>query len=208
MREESRKFTEAEREELEGIVALSTQVGRAVLFCAAVLIMAGLFRLLQSLFPIDAPAWILPTVIVAYLLYRRAGQWTGGPALRRLVREDIAGGEVRVLRVKPVEVTEFEEEEDEGPAFLIKTDDGQWLLLSGQELVRPQQGGFPWSEFGIAEAPHSGTFFGIEKFGEPIPVDKKLPPMSYELARDLGTFKRTVVVLDEPARALLDAAVA
>ncbi len=208
MPEESRKFTKAEREELEGIVAVSTQTGRAVLFFAAVLVMAGLFRLLQSFFPIDAPAWVLPTGIVAYLLYRRAGRWTGGPALRRLVREDIAGGEARVLRVRPVEVTEFEEEEDEGPAFLVRTDDEQWLLLSGQELVRPQQDGFPWSEFGIAEAPHSGTFFGLEKFGEPIPVDRKLPQMPYELARDLGTFKRTVVVLDEPARALLDTAVA
>ena len=206
MQQTHRKLSKAERDELEGIVAVSTQIGRAVLFIAAVIIMAGLFRLAQTFFPIEAPAWLLPTALVAYLLYRRAGRWTGGPDLRRRVREDLEANEVRELIVRPVEVTEYEEEEDEGPSYVMRTDDGQWLLLSGQDMARCKLDGFPWSEFSVIEAPRSGFFFGLGKRGDSIPVHKTLPQIPYEVARDLGAFERTMVILDEPALRLLAAA--
>ena len=115
MQQETRKLKKKELEELRGIVAMSTQVFRAVLFAAAIAIVGLVFRELFTLVPIAVPVWVIPTAIVAYLLYRRAERWTGGSALRRLVRQDIEQGEARLSVITPVEVIEFEELEDEGP---------------------------------------------------------------------------------------------
>ncbi|RZV39078.1 MAG: hypothetical protein EX272_01270 [Chromatiales bacterium] len=203
MQQETRKLTKKEREELESLVALSTQVGRAVLFLVAVTAIGAVFRALQGLVSIDVPAWVLPTAAFGYWLYRRAGRWTGGPELRRRVRRDIDQGEARVTVIEPVDITEFEELEDEGPSYVIRTAGDDWLLLSGQEMLRHKRRGFPWSQFGVVEAPSSGVFFGLRKTGDSVPVTRTLPPMAYDLARDLGTFERTFVVLDEAGRALL-----
>ena len=203
MHQETRKLTKKELDELRGVVAISTQVLRAVLFAIAVGVVGLVFRALFAVIGIAAPAWAVPTAIVGYLLYRRAERWTGGAAFRKRVRQDIEQGEARLSVINPADVTEFEELEDEGPAYVIRTDENEWLLLSGQELVPHKRRGFPWSQFSIAEAPNSGVFFGLERMGDPIAVDRTLPSMSYELARDLGTFKRTFIVLDDTARELL-----
>ena len=204
MRQETRKLTKSEREELAGIVAWSTQIGRAVLFVLGMTFVAILFRSLFALMTIDAPVWVLPTAFIGYLLYRRAGRWTGGSAFRHLVRQDIEKGEARVTVINPVDVTEVEELEDEGPSYIVKTDQGDWVLLSGQELVQHKMRGFPWSQFSVDDAPHSGVFFGLTRSGDPVPVDRTIPPLSYELARDLGSHSRTFTVLDDAGVALLE----
>ena len=107
--------------------------------------------------------------------------------------------------IRPVEVTEVEELEDEGPGYFVKADDDTWIFFSGQEMLSPKRRGFPWSEFGAVEAPHSGVFFGLKRMGDSIPVERTIPPLPYELARDLGAFQRTLVLLDDDARALIDA---
>jgi len=206
MDESYRKLTKAEREELASIVAVSTQIGRAVLFVLAVIFLAGVFRILQTLLPIDAPAWIVPTALLAWLLYRRSGRWTGGREFRRKVAADLADGNARILKLEAVEAIEFEEHEDEGPTYAIRTADEQWVMFSGQDMLSHKRRGFPWTEFGVAEAPHSGLFFGLEKNGDPVPVARTLPPLAYETARDIGTFARTAVVLDKPGSVLLEAA--
>ncbi len=206
MHQESRELKKREREELAGIVAWSAQIGRAVLFLLSMVIVGFIFRALLSLMSIEEPFWIVPTLILGYLLYRRAERWTGGPVLRRHVRQDLEDGSVRITVIEPADVTEVEELEDEGPSYIVKTGEDDWILLSGQEMLPYKRRGFPWSKFGVEEAPHSGVFFGLTRMGDPVPVDRKIPPMSYELARDLGTFKRTFIVLDDAARALLDEA--
>ena len=204
--QETRKLKKSERDELAGIVARSTQLGRAALFLVTIAVVAALFRGLFRLASVDAPVWVVPTLIVAYLLYRRAGKWTGGPEFRKLVRRDLEQGEARITVIRPVEVTEVEELEDEGPGYLVKTDDGTWIFFSGQEMLSPKRRGFPWSEFGAVEAPHSGVFFGLKRMGDSIPVERTIPPLPYELVRDLGAFQRTMVLLDDNARSLIDTA--
>ena len=203
MQQETRRLNKREREELAGIVAWSAQLGRAVLFLLSMFIAGVVFRALLSLVSIEKPVWIVPTAILGYLLYRRAERWTGGPAFRRLVRQDLEQGDARISVIRPADVTEVEEQEDEGPSYIVKTDEDAWVLLSGQEMLPHRRRGFPWSQFGVVEAPSSGVFFGLTQMGDPIPVDRTIPPMSYELARDLGTFKRTFIVLDDATRALL-----
>ncbi len=207
MTHNTRKLSKSERDQLAGIVAWSTQIFRAVLFLLAVAIVGAAFRALFDLVNIEAPIWIVPTLILAYFLFRRGARWTGGSALRRLVRRDLEQNEAKVTEIRPVEVIEIEELEDEGPSYIIKADDGEWMLLSGQEVLPYKRRGFPWSRFSANEAPNSGVFFGLTKTGESIPTNKTIPPLSYELARDLGSFDRTLVVLDENRRKLIADAV-
>lgn len=204
MQQKTRKLSKRELGELKGIVAWSTQFGRAFLFVLAISFAGVLFRSLFALTTIDMPIWLLPTAALAYILYRRAGRWTGGPAFRQLVRQDIDQGEARLTVIRPVDVTEVEELEDEGPTFIVRTDEDDWVLLAGQELVRHKSRGFPWSQFSVNEAPHSGTFFGLARMGDPVPVERTIPPLPYELARELGAADRTFTVLDDAGVALLD----
>ena len=203
MTRKTRKLSKSERDELAGIVAWSTQVFRAVLFLLAVAILGAAFHALFDLVNIEAPIWTVPTAILAYLLFRRAARWTGGSTFRRLVRRDLEQNEAQVTEIRPVEVIEIEELEDEGPSYIIKTDDKEWILLSGQEMLPYKRRGFPWSRFSADEAPNSGVFFGLSKTGDSIPTDRTLPPLSYELARDLGSFNRTLVFLDKHRRGLI-----
>jgi hypothetical protein len=169
------------------------------------MVIVGLvLRAMFALVAIDAPVWLLPTALLGWILYRRAGRWTGGPAFRQLVRQDMEHGEARVSVIRPVEVTEVEELEDEGPSYFIKTDEDDWILLTGQEMVSHKLRGFPWSQFSVDEAPHSGTFFGLTRMGDPVPITRTIPPVPYELARDLGVSSRTFTVLDEAGVALLE----
>jgi len=199
----TRKLTKDEFEELRGVVAWSTLIGRAILFLLPILFVGILFRSLFALMSVEAPVWLLPTGLLAYLLYSRAGRWTGGRALRQLVRQDIEQGEARQDVIRPVHVTEVEELEDEGPSYFIRSDEDDWILLSGQDMVEHKLRGFPWSQFSVDEAPHSGTFFGLTRMGDPVPVDRVIPPLSYQLTRDLGALSRTYNVLDDAGVAQL-----
>ena len=204
MQRETRKLTKRERDELQGVVAWSTQIGRAFLFLLVLFFVGAIFRSLFALVAIDTPIWFVPTAILAYFLYRRAGRWTGGQAFRRLVRQDIENGEACVTVIRPVDVTEIEELEDEGPSYIVKTDENDWVVLSGQEMVAHKLRGFPWAQFSVDEAPHSSMFFGLTRMGDPVPLNRTLPPLRYELARDLGAASGTFTVLDESRVALLD----
>lgn len=206
--QKTRKLTKSEKDELAGIVSWPAHLGRTVLFLLAVAFAGAVSRGLFDLVNIDSPIWVVPTLVLAYLLFRRSARWTGGRALRRLVRRDLEQNEARVTEIYPVEVIEIEELEDEGPSYIIKTKDGEWILLSGQEMEPYKRRGFPWSRFSADEAPNSGIFFGLTKSGEPIPPDRTIAPLSYELARDLGTFNRTLVVLEDKERALVNTAIA
>lgn len=186
------------------MVALPAQAARAVLFLLSVSIVGLILKSLQELMFTGAPAWIAITAILAYLLYRRAERWTGGPAFRMRVRTDLAEGNARICIFEPASVVEHEEVEDEGPSYVIETTDGKRLLLSGQDMVPHKRRGFPWSKFAAIEAPASGVLFRLEKRGESIPVTKKRPQLCYELARDLGAFQRTLVVLGDDQVARLD----
>lgn len=192
-----------QRRELEALVTPSTQILRAALFFAFVALVGGCLRRVQQEVIDAPPLWIVMTAVIALVVYLRSGRWTGGPALRRRIREDLDTGIVRSTIIEPDSVTEIEEQEDEGPGFVIETRGGETVLLTGQELEPLKRRRFPWSRFEILDAPCSGHHFGIRKIGEPVPVDRTIAPLTYQQAKSLGVFARSFIVLDDDAKRIL-----
>jgi hypothetical protein len=198
-------LTKQQREELEGIVSLSTQVIRAFLFSISVIFIGIFFHWLQHLVWQEWPLWIIPTVALAVWLYFHSSHWTGGPKLRAKIRRDLAVGNVLISILEPESVEEVDELEDEGPSYIIQTKDGSMYLLTGQDMEQYTSKHFPWSKIGVIETPYSKQFLGLRKMGEPIPISGKRPPLSYQVLKNLGCFQSNFIVLDESKRKLLHA---
>ncbi len=170
--------------ELEGYVAWPINLFRVVLFVAAVAGLTWLLRVVHDrLIPLPAQHalwWSAPAIVFAMALYRLAGRWTGGRALRAKIRADLAGGVAAVHRVVALDAIEVEEQEDEGPAFYLLTDDGRTMLFAGQYLDAYRRKGFPWREFDVLEAPASKIFFGIKPEGEKLTPSARRPPFTWD----------------------------
>lgn len=195
---ELRPMTTRQRRELQGYVARSIALVRALLFLAAVAVVGTVSASLAWQLPAlrAGPWWLLPTLGFGAWLFRVSGRWTGGTEFRRQVRRDLADGVVAVRRVRAVDAIEVEEAEDEGPAYFIQTEDDRTLYLAFQELARSKSRGFPWTEFELIEAPHSGVFFSIRKVGEKLVPSRVRAPLTREEARKLGGFDERYRVLD------------
>ena len=197
-----RPLTKKQRQELKGYVAWSTALFRGLLFLAVMGVVGWLFRAVHSqLADEDSPFahevwWILPLSALALALYMRAGRWTGGRALRKKIRADLAAGQAAVRRVVAVDAIEVEEQEDEGPAFFVLTDEGQTMLFAGQYLGRLKGKGFPWKAFDILEAPESRRFFGIASAGDRLPPSDRRPPFTWEEAKAFRALKGEYQVLE------------
>lgn len=198
-----RALTKKERDELTGYVAWTTSLFRAFAFAAAVglagTILRGLHRALRNATPIlhhDA-WWIAPVVLFAIGLYIRAGRWTGGRALRRLIRNDLERGEVALRHVAATDAIEIEEQGDSGPWYFVRTADGKTVLFCGQYLARLKSKGFPWASFDIVEAPTSKVFFGLSRHdGDRLVPSAVRPPLEYAEAKALGAFKANYVEME------------
>ena len=198
-----RSLTKQQREELEGIVALSTQVSRAILFAVFVIVVGAVFRWVQHLVMDSMPLWLIPTAMVAVSIYIWSCRWTGGRDLRRKVREDLEAGHLIMTVIEPRYVEEVEELEDEGASYIIEASDGNAYLLTGQEMGRYKSRKFPWAKIGIMETPRSKRFLGLKRLGDPVSVEKTRPPFTYRQAKELGCFGATFIQLDERKRRLL-----
>ena len=202
MRETFEPFTKKQRDELKGYVAWSITLFRAAIFAAAVSFVGWLLSLAHSSVSRRYPAvghdawWIVPVVGFALALYVRAGRWTGGRALRAAVSRDLEKGQASIRRVVAIDAIEIEEQEDEGPAYFILTDDRTTMLFAGQYLARLKSKGFPWKGFDIREAPHSKTFFGITPAGDRLTPSARRPPLTWEEARTFGVFKGNYRIVD------------
>jgi hypothetical protein len=153
---------------------------------------------------VDAPPiWLAITAIISVAIFVRSKKWTGGPDLRRKIRQDLEAGVSRTTIIEPAIVTEIEEQEDEGPSYIVVTKERESVLLTGQWLVRLKMRKFPWSKFEVSEAPMSGRFFGVYNRGVPFPVSQKRGPLSFEHAKALGCFHSNYIVLDDDAKKLL-----
>ena len=198
-----RPFTKRQREELEAIVAPSSQFLRALLFVIFTAAVGLSSRGLQHLLTDSMPYWLIPTALLAIWVYFRAGRWTGGPELRQQIRDDLAAGHVMMTILEPRMVEEVEEQEDEGPGYIITDVDGGMFLLTGQELLRYRLRKFPWSKIGVLETARSKRFLGLKKLGDPTAVSSRRSPFTYQQARDLGCFEKVFVELDESKIRLL-----
>ena len=198
-----RPFTKKEREELESYVALYIQLLRAALFLVFVVIVGALFRAVEFGLSGNGYYFLVPTAIVAALIYFRSKRWTGGAELRRKIREDLKVGQAKVLVLEPTTVVEIEEVEDEGPSYIIEDKSGETVLLTGQHLDEAKRKRFPWSRIEIVEAPHSSMFLSVKKAGSPIPVTSKRAALSYDVAKQLGCLDRSYIILDEAGKSLL-----
>ena len=205
---EHRPLSRRQVAELRGYVAGSTAVGRAALFLAVVGVAALAFRAAlraaASVLPALSHAgwWIAPACFLAWLLYRRSSQWTGGPTFRRQVSRDLALGQLAVRRVEAVDAVAFEEVEDCGPCYVLLTRDGRKLLFDGQYLDSYRRRGFPWTSFEIREAPESGVFFGLRRLGERLMPSASLPSLSYAERKALGSFNKKYQTVDVDFAAL------
>ena len=132
------QLTQKQRAELEGIVAPSTQITRAVAFLIAVVIVALLLRFVQQSISIQFPLWPLATLAFSFWLYHISGKWTGGKKLRDNIRSDLASGEVTITVLEPTTVTEIKEIEDEGPTYIITNKTGELCIpVSYTHLTLP-----------------------------------------------------------------------
>jgi len=193
-----RAMTARERAELEALVSPGTSVVRALLFLAAVGLVAWLCSGLQRLASgsVTPPLWPIPTAAFAYFLFRRAARWTGGRALREAVRRDLERGEIARHTIRVVEALEAPEIEDEGPVFFVRDASGSVLFFSGQDVARDKGRGFPWRTFEIVQAPESGRLFRLKPLGEPFAEVREREPLTYEEARDLGVLASTFGVIE------------
>jgi len=175
-------------------------------FVIFIAVLGGMLRGCQ-IKTVDAPPiWLAITAIVAVAIYVRSKRWSGGPEYRKRIRQDLDAGMSRTTIIEPAFVTEIEEQEDEGPSYIVVTKEGESILLTGQWLVPIKRRNFPWSKFEICEAPLSGHFFGVYNRGAPFPVSQKREALSYEDAKALGCFHSNYIVLDDEAKKLLQGA--
>lgn len=198
----TRPLTKREQSELRGYVAIGPAVFRAVLFLAAVTIVAAILRALYKAVAglpasiADEMWWVVPTIAFAAWLFRVSGRWTGGPAARRKIRADLERGIALGRRVTALDAIEIEEQEDEGPTFFLRTSDGRTMFFGGQELYRYCRKGFPWKAFDIFETPESGRLLDIVAAGERLTPSTRRGPLSWELTKRLGLLERTYGVVD------------
>ena len=191
-------LTKQQRDELEGIVAISTQVFRAITFIIFVIVIGAFFRWLQDLIWTGFPIWIAPTVAISIWVYLKSNRWTGGKKLRSKIRDDLADGKVVISVLEPKSIEEVEELEDEGPSYIIQTDDDGLYLLTGQEMAIYKSRNFPWARFGVVETPHAKRFLGLRQLGNPLQNVRResqpLPGMlgSLEIRRRPRTPKPTL----------------
>lgn len=205
LEQSAQALSKAQREELEGIVAPSTQIARGILFCTALGFIGLLAKAIQNAFLASPPLWPIPTIVAALWLYRRAKNWTGGPELRRAAAKDLAGGVVQITIIEAASVAMIEEVEDEGPTYFVTARSGELIMFSGQEIARYQRKSFPWSTIGVLETPHAKQCFALKRMGEPHTIDAVMAPLSYESAKALGCFNENFVVLNEQQRAIVRA---
>jgi len=133
MSETQRPFSKRELSELRGYVSSSTSVFRIGLFIVGTCIVGWLFSGIQRMvLPQSSnPWWLLPTGGLMLLVYLRSSRWTGGSEKRHAIRQDIARGSAFVRRIEVDSAIEFQEQEDEGPAFVVNTREGQTILFAG-----------------------------------------------------------------------------
>ena len=196
-----RPLTRHQLADLRGYVSIVPVVFRAFLFVAALAISGWIIKAIFSWAARANPLfghpawWIVPLLLLGTALYIRAGRWTGGRALRRQIRADIAGGEAAVTTITAVDAIEVEEAEDEGPAFFILDADGRTWLFAGQYLERLRGKGFPWQSFEILETPSAHLFLGLKAIGPHLQVSGRVPPLTLGDLRALGIGTREYAIV-------------
>jgi hypothetical protein len=179
-------LTKRERNELQGYVSAGASVSRAVLFLITVGAVAGLSWRVQQGFAATKPFWMLPTLLVAIVLYFRARRWTGGRELRDEFKRDLESNSAVVHRIQVRDAIVFEEQEDEGPVVFVLTETGETVVFVGQDLARQMSRGFPWQEFDVRETAHSRRFLRLERISARFAVTDTRPPLSPERFKELG----------------------
>jgi len=179
-----RPLLKKERQELEGIVSLSTTIGRAVLFLVAVGLLAYFSRGLNRLTPAFT-WWPYATAAAAVGIFVFAKHGTGGPELRRQIRQDLAGGEIeeRVYTLDFAIV--YPEVEDEGPVWLFR-EGSKTYCLSGQQVDRLARDGQPRSTLIATVAPASGRLLKLKVTGEKPPIHVSPTPFHASPGYDPG----------------------
>ncbi len=202
-------LTKRQQSELRGYVAAGPAIFRATLFLGAVAIVGLLVRALYRLIPGSATLprshegwWIVPTLAFAAGLFIVSDRWTGGRPFRQKVRADLRRGMAHGRRVTAVDAIEIEEQEDEGPTFLLRTDDGRTMFFAGQYLERYRRKGFPWTAFDILEAPQSGVLLDIVAAGERLAPSLRRAPLAWEETKRLGLLRSKYGEIDVEFEAL------
>ena len=186
-------LTRRQRADLTGYVSPLIAAFRAAVFGAAVATVGLALRAIHRAIVDDAPPlanemlWVIPTLAFAVFLYRRAGRWTGGRAMRRRIRADLKRGEAEVRRIVATAAIEVEEQEDEGPAYFLHLSDGTTMLFAGQYLERLKRKGFPWTAFDIIETPVARIFLDIVRAGERLAPVATRQPLSWDEMKSYGT---------------------
>lgn len=90
-------------------------------------------------------------------------------------------GELVTLAYEARSVAQIEEMEDEGLHFLVETDTGETLFLSGQYLYGPvERGAFPSEQVRLFRNQKTGLFYGIEPVGPRLASWPRYEPFTAE----------------------------
>lgn len=180
---ETSKLSKKEVQELQSYVSYRTTLLRAGFFCLLLIFVAlFLFNVIARLtsgFTLYVLS-ISPTLLLGTILYRTSKKWTGGPALRKNIREDLKNGVARVDTYSVLEAVEIDEQEDEGVGYFLKLEDSRVVFVQSQEVVSWKRRGFPWTRFKVRTAPVSGRFLGIRKDGERLKPSMVRAPLSLD----------------------------
>jgi hypothetical protein len=201
-------LSKRQQAELRGYVAWSITLFRGFLFLAGVGALGWFLRAVHaratepgSFFGNDA-WWAVPLFAFAGGLYVVSSRWTGGRRFRRAVRADLKGGVARVRRITVVDAIEVDEQEDEGYAYFLLTDDGRTMLFAGQYLDTYKRKGFPWRAFDVIEAPVSERFLDIVRAGERLVPSARRPAFTWDEVKRFGALEKYRFVDDVDFEAL------
>lgn len=202
-------MTAKQRKELQGYLSWGVRGARVVLYFIAVGFVGACLRSIHQAFGISHPLfawdiwWIIPSLIFALWLARKAKNWTGGTQGVQDIKADLAEGNLAVHRITVADAIEIEEQEDEGPSFFVLTAEKKVIYFHGQEMDGWKRRGFPWKEFEIKETPRSKMLFRLKKQGGKFQPSFVRRPMSYEdVKRYSGNFKGRYRIIDEDFESL------
>jgi hypothetical protein len=204
VRTTSKPLSASQRRQLEAYVAKNVAAIRAA-FLAVGLFFAGvIFRAIQlqaarrSLLFDNPLWWMAPTFAIGVLLVIWGKRLTGGREFRANVRADLVASSASAHTVRVRDAILIEEHEDEGPGFVIETEEGATIVFAGQYLDPFVRRGFPWTAFDIIEAPRSQVFLDLVPQGESVTVTKARGPLTWQEVKQAGLLKRKYAVIIQP----------
>ena len=197
-----REFKDNEKECLRGYLSWQATSCRVFFFVIVALVLLKAFYAIYMYIGGHIPSlaqyhwWLGPAILCVCFIYWFFGKFINRPAFLKQVRKDLRCGKAAVHTINVDEVIEVSEMEDEGPAYIVRSDENETIIFSGQYLLKYKEKGFPWTTLEVAEAPTSKVFLGLRQVGAHLEPSLVRQQFSYADFKKFSCNKEYYKVLD------------